>query len=137
MMSTRHFLIAIATGISALAFGVPLAGAGDTPVDDYWRDQSPVAASTDTPADTLVDDYFRDVPVGVAAQSPTADHLVDDYFRDSPTIVTAQSDSFDWGDFGIGIATAMGTILLLVGLALAILAVRPSAREKRHSAGMA
>lgn len=100
-MSTRHFLIALAAGLAALAIGVPLAGAGNTPVDDYWRDKTTVAlpgtstivddywrdarllAST-MPAsgDRIVDDYFRDVPRGVAAAPTSGDRVVDDYFRD-------------------------------------------------------
>jgi hypothetical protein len=128
-MSTRYFLIAIVAGIVALAVA-PIAGAGDTPVDDYWRDQP---ASVSLTSDTIVDDYFRDAP---ASLTVPADTVVDDYFRDAPTVVTSGS-AFDWADFGIGAATAAGAMLLLAGLTLALLAARHGRSQRTRPTGAA
>jgi hypothetical protein len=145
---TRYLFIAIVAGIAALVVA-PIAGAADTPVDDYWRDQAAaVSLTSDTsvddyfrdapatltfPPDTIVDDYFRDAPATVAAPPAT---IVDDYFRDPPTVVTSGS-AFDWGDFGLGIVTATGAMLLLAGLVLAFLAARQGRAQRTRPTGAA
>ena len=125
---TRNLLIAIVAGIAALAIP-PIAGAGDTPIDDYWRDQ----ASVPLTSDTIVDDYFRDAPATLAIPPDT---IVDDYFRDAPTVVTPGS-AFDWTDFGIGVVTATGAILLLAGLVLAFLVARQGRAQRTRPTGAA
>ena len=37
-----------------------------------------------------------------------------------------KSNGFDWGDFGIGVGVAIGSMLMLAGLAAGVLAVRQS-----------
>jgi hypothetical protein len=129
MMSIRYLLIAIIAGIAALAVA-PIAGAGDTPVDDYWRDQSgPVSI----PSNTIVDDYFRDAPATVTVPPDT---IVDDYFRDAPTLV-ASGSAFDWADFGIGVVTATGAMLLLAGLLVGVLAARQGRAQRTGPTGTA
>ena len=110
-MKTRQLITAIATGIAALALGAPVAGAGDTPVDDYWLDQAPVAATT-------------------------PDTLVDDYWNDTPAVVVSSGGAFAWGDFGLGVATTLGAMLMLAGLGVGFLALRPSGRGDSRSTGM-
>src|SRR5262245_8097033 len=127
MMSTRYFLIAIVAAIAALTTA-PIAGAGNTPVDDYWRDQ-PVAS---VPSNTIIDDYFRDVPT----TSVPSNTIVDDYFRDAPTVVTSGSP-FDWADFGIGVVTATGAMLLLAGVVLAAFVARQGRAHRTRSTGAA
>jgi hypothetical protein len=117
-MKTRRFTIGIASAVGALAFAVPLAGAGNTIVDDYWRDQAPVTSQA---PDTIVDDYFRDAP---QVQSPAPNTIVDDYFRDPPVAVVTVKQGFDWADFGIGIAVAVGAMLVLAGVGAGLLAFR-------------
>lgn len=144
---TRYLLIAIVAGIAALALA-PIAGAGDTPIDDYWRDQASSSLSSDTivddyfrdapssltiAPDTIVDDYFRDAPATVTVPRVT---LVDDYFRDAPTVVTSGS-AFDWTDFGIGVVTASGAMLLLAGLVLALLVARQGRAQRTRPTGAA
>jgi len=144
---TRYLLIAIVAGIAALAIP-PIAGAGDTPIDDYWRDQAPVSLTADTivddyfrdapatltvPPDTIVDDYFRDAPATVTVPPVT---IVDDYFRDAPTVVTS-GPAFDWTDFGIGVVAATGALLLLAGLVLALLVARQGRAQRTRPTGAA
>jgi len=144
---TRNLLIAIVAGIAALAIP-PIAGAGDTPIDDYWRDQASVSLTADTivddyfrdapaaltiPPDTIVDDYFRDAPATVTVPPVT---IVDDYFRDAPTVVTSGS-AFDWTDFGIGVVAATGAMLLLAGLVLALLVARQGRAQRTRPTGAA
>ena len=144
---TRYLLIAIVAGIAALAIP-PIAGAGDTPIDDYWRDQASVSLTADTivddyfrdapatltvPPDTIVDDYFRDAPATVTVPPDT---IVDDYFRDAPTVVTPGS-AFDWTDFGIGVVAATGAMLLLAGLVLAVLVARQGRAQRTRPTGAA
>jgi hypothetical protein len=144
---TRNLLIAIVAGIAALAIP-PIAGAGDTPTDDYWRDQASVSLTADTivddyfrdapatltvPPDTIVDDYFRDAPATVTVPPVT---IVDDYFRDAPTVVTSGS-AFDWTDFGIGVVAATGAMLLLAGLVLAVLVARQGRAQRTRPTGAA
>jgi len=144
---TRYLLIAIVAGVAALAIP-PIAGAGDTPIDDYWRDQASVPLTSDTivddyfrdapatltvPPDTIVDDYFRDAPATVTVPPVT---IVDDYFRDAPTVVTPGS-AFDWTDFGIGVVAATGAMLLLAGLLLALLVARQGRAQRTRPTGAA
>jgi len=130
-MKTRRFTIGIAAAVAALAFAVPLAGAGNTIVDDYWRDQAP--ATTPTPTrDTIVDDYFRNAPV---VQSKPRNTIVDDYFRDPSGAVVSANQGFDWADFGIGIAVAVGAMLVLAGLGAGFLAVRQGRGHRPRPTG--
>ena len=124
-MTIGRFTIALVAGVAALAVAAPFAGAGnDTMVDDYWRDQALAARSSNT----IVDDYFRDQPAPVSTPSNT---IVDDYFRDPPTVVSSGT-GFDWADFGIGVAAAVGGMLVLTGLGLGLIAARQSRGGRTH-----
>ena len=124
-MTIGRFTIALVAGVAALAVAAPFAGAGnDTMVDDYWRDQALAARSSDT----IVDDYFRDQPELASMPSNT---IVDDYFRDPPTVVSSGT-GFDWADFGIGVAAAVGGMLVLTGLGLGLIAARQSRGGRTH-----
>jgi hypothetical protein len=134
----------------------------DTMVDDYWRDQALAARSSDTivddyfrdqpalasmPSNTIVDDYFRDKPALASMPSNTivddyfrdqqapvstpSNTIVDDYFRDPPTVVSSGT-GFDWADFGIGVAAAVGGMLVLTGLGLGLIAARQSRGGRTH-----
>ena len=105
-MTIGRFTIALVAGVAALAVAAPFAGAGnDTMVDDYWRDQALAARSSNT--------------------------IVDDYFRDPPTVVSSGT-GFDWADFGIGVAAAVGGMLVLTGLGLGLIAARQSRGGRTH-----
>ena len=124
-MPIGRLTIALVAGVAALAVAAPFAGAGnDTMVDDYWRDQALAARSSDT----IVDDYFRDQPALASMPSNT---IVDDYFRDPPTVVSSGT-GFDWADFGIGVAAAVGGMLVLTGLGLGLIAARQSRGGRTH-----
>jgi len=112
----RSTVSAIALAASVSLIAIPAAQAGNTLVDDYFRDAQP--------QNTLVDDYFRD------AQPQNT--LVDDYFRDTAAtakpvaqVSLSSSDSVNWGKVGIGIIAVCG-LLLLVALGM-------GARQLRHS----
>jgi len=112
----RSTVSAIALAASVALIAIPAAQAGNTLVDDYFRDAQP--------QNTLVDDYFRD------AQPQNT--LVDDYFRDTAAtakpvaqVSLSSSDSVNWGKVGIGIIAVCG-LLLLVALGM-------GARQLRHS----
>ena len=143
-MTIGRFTIALVAGVAALAVAAPFAGAGnDTIVDDYWKDQALAARASDT----IVDDYFRDQP---AAVSMPSNAIVDDYFRDPPAPVSVPSNTivddyfridysvvspgtgFDWADFGIGVAAAVGGMLVLAGLGLGLIAARQSRGGRTH-----
>ena len=124
-MTIGRFTIALVAGVAALAVAAPFAGAGNnTIVDDYFRDQALAARASDT----IVDDYFRDQPAAVSVPSNT---IVDDYFRD-PTTVVSPGTGFDWADFGIGVAAAVGGMLVLAGLGLGLIAARQSRGGRTH-----
>ena len=66
-------------------------------------------------SDRMVDDYFRNsTPVSLQ----TSQGFVDDSWR-SPFVVqrVESAGGFDWGDFGIGVAAALGAMLLTMGIA--------------------
>jgi hypothetical protein len=44
----------------------------------------------------------------------------------SPVVTIVRSSGFDWGDFGIGFAAAVGSLLLLAGLGAGLIAARQS-----------
>jgi hypothetical protein len=44
----------------------------------------------------------------------------------SPVVTIIRSNGFDWGDFGIGFAVAVGSLLLLAGLGAGLIAARQS-----------
>ena len=73
------------------------------------------AGTANSVTDRLVDDYFRDA---VATSAPTSEGIVDDSWR-SPFVVEGvqqSSGGFNWGDFGIGVAVAVGAMLLAMGV---------------------
>ena len=100
----------------------------DRIVDDSFRD----AAKSPAPVvDRIVDDSFRDA---AKSSAPVVDRIVDDSFRDAakapatpsfslgvPLEYLAQpapssgGNGFDWADWGIGIGSGVGIMLLLAG----------------------
>jgi hypothetical protein len=46
----------------------------------------------------------------------------------SPTVTIVKSGGFSWGDFGIGFGVAAGSLLLLAGLGIGLVAARQSGR---------
>ena len=67
--------------------------------------------------DRLVDDYFRDV---IATSAPTSEGIAVRRLLAQPGPVSGvrvrAPGGFDWGDFGIGIAVAVGAMLLAMGV---------------------
>jgi hypothetical protein len=96
-------------------------GVANRIVDDYFRNAQP--SVTATPADRIVDDYFRNAQPVVQLTPGVANRIVDDSFRDAPAAV-ATGNGFNWGDFGIGAAVAVGAMLMLAGLGAGLLAAR-------------
>jgi len=108
-------------------------------VDDYFRAQRAAVAQ---PA--VADDYFRDRPQALpdvferyVAAHPNGrglDLAYPDAFERAvirgpsayltPSVSQAGSGGLNWGDFGIGAASAVGLLLLLGGLCVGALAIR-------------
>ena len=98
----RSTVSAIALAASVALIAIPAAQAGNTLVDDYFRDAQP--------QNTLVDDYFRDT---AATAKPVAQ------------VSLSSSDSVNWGKVGIGIIAVCG-LLLLVALGMGARQLRHS-----------
>jgi hypothetical protein len=62
-----------------------------------------------------------------------SDRIVDDYFRDAPA-VAASGNGFEWGDFSIGIAVGVGSMLVLAGLGAGAFAARENRGKKTRPA---
>jgi len=117
-----RLVTAIAAAVAVAAFAIPASAASGSCTPPAGADGWYCAAlSTSNPSaaqktsERLVDDYFRD-PVAISA--PTSEGIVDDSWR-SPFVIEGiqqSSGGFNWGDFGIGIAVAVGAMLLAVGV---------------------
>lgn len=113
---------AITVAAAFAAFALPAsAGAGacvPPPGADGWYCAALARSSADATAgvtDRLVDDSFRDATPTAA---PTSEGFVDDSWRSPFVADTVPSGpGFAWDDFGIGVAAALGAMLLAVGLA--------------------
>lgn len=123
-----RIITGVTVAIAALAVGVPFASAGNGIVDDSWRSARDIKAMPAV-STRLVDDYWRDSLRNMKPTAAVSERIVDDYFRDAPTAVADGSDGFDWGDFGIGIAVAVGSMLMLAGLGAGVLAARQSHKK--------
>jgi len=100
----------------------------DRLVDDYFRDTAPVpAANGSCPAPEGADSWYctalslsRARAADVSFATPTTNNgIVDDSWRSPFVMETSQSSSsgFNWDDFGIGAAVAVGAMLLALGIA--------------------
>ena len=121
-------MLGLVTGIAILAVGAPLAGAG-TCADGYCFDAMSGADATGVVADGIIDDYWRGRQSGPTATPSVIDSSLGASVRTTRTSL-ATSDAFDWGDFGIGIGVAFGSMLVLTSVGLG---VRESARSRSTS----
>jgi hypothetical protein len=143
----RWLVAAIALALAAAVITVPSALAGG---------RSPHASLTESKSDALAGQCpcNRDLPLPAntrtAASAAAAAHYGAPSYcpcnRDllsvsdnraaartasSPITEVGQPSSFHWGDFGIGIATAIGALLMLAGLSIGM----RQARQARHRLG--
>ena len=127
MFARSHKLSALVTAaaaaaVAAAAFAIPASadsGSCTPPAGaDGWYCAALLmnnAGTANGVTDRLVDDYFRNA---VATSAPTSEGLVDDSWR-SPFVVEGvqqSSGGFSWGDFGIGVAVALGAMLLAMSV---------------------
>lgn len=114
---------AAAAAVAAAAFAIPASANSGSCIPPAGADGWYCAAlsmnnagTANSVTDRLVDDYFRDA---VATSAPTSEGIVDDSWRSTfvPQAVESSSGGFDWGDFGIGVAVAVGAMLLAMGVA--------------------
>jgi len=110
--------IAVAAAAVVLAVPASAATASCTPpaeADGWYCAALALNKASVTPrvTDRLVDDYFRN-----PTAAPTSQGFVDDSWR-SPFVadVVQSSPGFAWDDFGIGVAAALGAMLLAIGIA--------------------
>ena len=142
----RRTLRALVLMASVAAIAVPAAAAGNTQVDDYFRDTSAVSSNTQVDdyfrdpsavsSNTQLDDWFRD-PAIQAVKTPSTNIQGDYMFRDflrnahkqaavpAPQSEPSSSGGVDWGTVGVGISAVLGGLLLLTILGL-------GARQVRH-----
>jgi hypothetical protein len=142
----RRLVAAIALALAAAVLTVPSTLASDrSPSASLTKSSDPLAG---------VCPCNRDLPLGastrVAAQAAEAapygapsycpcnkgllrvsDTPAAPLTASSPVINVSQPGSFHWGDFGIGIATAVGILLMLAGLGIGV----RQARQARHRLG--
>jgi hypothetical protein len=142
----RRLVAPIALALAAAVLTVPsaLASSG-SPSASLTKSSSPLAGqcpcNSDLPlgASTRAATQVAEAaPYGAPSYCPCNEDLL----RVSATRATrltasssvaniSQPTSFHWGDFGIGIATAVGTLLMLAGLGIGM----RQARQARHRLG--
>jgi len=105
--------------------GAPVDGRSPDTIDAALLAQERLAVPLDGRSPDTID-------AALAAQQST---LVDGRSPDtidaalqahSPVVTVVKSNGFDWGDFGIGFAVAVGSLLLLAGLGAGLIAARQS-----------
>jgi len=123
-------MVSAAIGIAALAVGVPLAGADTCAFYCFVPAEANAAANI---TDGRVDDYWRDKPRRAIAATSAIDQSLVGSPRPAPAVRTAAS-TFDWGDFGIGVGAAGGSMLVLAGLGTGVLVFRLGHRRRTSAA---
>ncbi len=130
MLSTRTTRplksIALALAVSALA--VPMAQA--KLVDGRSPDTRDAAMATHDSFYALDPAIARAIAAHQQALTPSDGRSPDTIDAalpaHNPVATFVKSNGFDWGDFGIGVGVAIGSMLMLAGLAAGLLAVRQS-----------
>jgi hypothetical protein len=121
-LALRGLILATAVAVSVVILAGPVSASSGSctppPQADTWYCAA-LAQSNQIGglgvSDRMVDDYFRNsTPVSLQ----TSQGFVDDSWR-SPFVVQGveSAGGFDWGDFGIGVAAALGAMLLAMGIA--------------------
>jgi hypothetical protein len=129
---SRRMATVIALAASVAALAVPTAQA-KLDANVTGARSVPTVAGTYGPRDGwfnyAVSLTKRDANAVIAAPSPdTRDAALQAH---SPVVTLVSPNGFDWGDFGIGFAAAVGALLLLAGLAAGMREVR----QARHRMG--
>jgi len=121
--------IALAATIAALTAPAALAG-GNRVVDGRSPDTRDAAMATHDSFYALDPAIARAIAAHQQSLTPSDGRSPDT--RDAalqahnPVATFVKSNGFDWGDFGIGVGVAIGSMLMLAGLAAGVLAVRQS-----------
>jgi hypothetical protein len=153
----RRTGMVFALGVSVAAFAVPTALGfdGRSPDTRDAADQAQLNAVVDgrspdtldaayqTQLSTLVDGRSPDtLDAAYQAQLPTVGTLTDGRSPDAidagvvgrtQVVEITSTGGFNWGDFGIGMAVALGSIFILLGLGAGM----RGARQARHRLGSA
>jgi hypothetical protein len=129
-LALRGSILATAVAVSVVVFAGPASAASGSctppPQADTWYCAALAQSNqigTLGVTDRMVDDYFRNsTPLSLQ----TSQGFVDDSWR-SPFVVQGVENAggFDWGDFGIGVAAAVGAMLLMLGIATLVTGRRP------------
>jgi len=124
-------ILALAAAIGALTAPVALAGGTSSGYEDGWYGYAVMLTKQQhqtTPLDGRSPDT-RDAAAAASAQSlapldgRSPDTLDAAVLAHSPVVTIVRSPGFQWSDFGIGVAAAVG-LMLLAGVSLRVLATR-------------
>ena len=107
--------LAMAGALAVVAVPQALAGSGSTLIDGRSPDTIDAARAAHAQASTLIDGRSPDT-IDAAIQAH------------EPVVTIVQAPGFQWGDFGIGVAAALGAVLLLVA-STRMLATRQSRKQ--------
>ena len=136
-MKIRAHLVTTVLALTVAAVAVP-AALGGVPRDGRSPDTKDAAIAAHSASSVIVapvDGRSPDtVDAALAAQGSSLVPLdgrspdtVDAALQaHSPVVTIVRSSGFDWGDFGIGFAAAVGSLLLLAGLGAGLIAARQS-----------
>lgn len=126
MPGTTHIFRRIATGLAVVAalgaVAVPSALAGG-PFDGRSPDTRDAALQAHSTTSSLIDGRSPDTrDFAALAHAAVVTQVADGRSPDtrdfatlahSPVVTVVESPGFQWGDFGIGIAAALGAVLIL------------------------
>jgi hypothetical protein len=116
LRTTRRMRKQLVAATAVVALGVP-ATSSATVAEQYFGSATPARAQQDQPSP-------MDLRSPDAKDATTA-------FQAPPRPEVARAPGFDWGDAGIGAASVLGLVLILVSVMLAVVHRRSPATEGR------
>ena len=136
-MKIRAHLGTIVLTLAIAAFAVPAAlgsgfdGRSPDTKDAAIAAHSALAAPADGRSPDTIDAALQAHSVNLVTtplDGRSPDTIDAALLAHSPTVTIVKSGGFSWGDFGIGFGVAAGSLLLLAGLGIGLVAARQSGR---------
>ena len=130
MTASRNRILSLAAAI-ALATSLAMVAA-DTAFAGTRNGSPPAAALRDGRSPDTIDAASAVQSAGVSSlpdgRSPDTHDAA--AMAHAPVVTVTVSPGFDWGDFGIGVAAALG-LVLLVAVTVRLLAARSGSKQQR------